>query len=240
MVKQLFIPPNVSPSLVSFAFAQCEALMQSLLQNASAKRKFETSSLFTTLLTTTTEGRTKHTALWTLRLSLHCCCPLSTRESEKKHPVCCQSRLCAFFGTLFFRRLGYFRLSFPKEALIGPAHPGHLHAVPHSGGRGQGGPHVQVREAVIRPVHGASVVVIYDVANLPIPALHDPVVPVKRQLVPAEQNKGACQRRSSAAIFGWGKRGSVHNHHDCNVTRKTTSASTRSQRQIRAPPPKFT
>lgn len=72
--------------------------------------------------------------------------------------------------------------------LGGPAPPGHLHAVPHGTHRVEGRAHVQDGELVRVPVD-FSVVVVDDVAHLLPAAVHDPVMPVERQLVAKEEEE---------------------------------------------------
>lgn len=78
----------------------------------------------------------------------------------------------------------------PQEQSGGPAPPGHLGSVPDGRERVQRGAHVQDGELVVL-VHRSAIIVINDVAHLLPTAVHYPVVPVKGQLVPAQDREQA-------------------------------------------------
>lgn len=80
----------------------------------------------------------------------------------------------------------------PQEQSGSPAPPGHLDPVPDGRERVQRGAHVQDGELVVL-VHGSAVIVIDDVAHLLPTPVNYPVVPVKRQLVPAKDREQAME-----------------------------------------------
>ena len=69
------------------------------------------------------------------------------------------------------------------EVLGGPTPPCHLDAVPDGVQRVDGRAHVQVGE-LVGVLVDLAVVVVDDVAHLPSTAVDDPVMAVKRELVP--------------------------------------------------------
>ena len=73
--------------------------------------------------------------------------------------------------------------SVTKQWLGSPAPPGDLHPVPHGRERIQSRPDIQDGELVVL-VDLATIVVVNDVSDLCPATVDDPVVPVKRQLVP--------------------------------------------------------